>query len=543
MHSLKSKITVLTICITMFAVIVVTALSVLFIIRSEEREADQILLLMCETGQRNLDYYFNSVEKSIGKVASFANSDLEGKGEEDLEGHVERVRKYFDIVAHRTNGVLTYYYRIDPEFSESEKGFWYTNLDGDEFTEHEVTDISKYDTSDTSKLVWFTVPKATGEGIWLPPYITDNLDARVISYNIPVYQRGKFAGVVGIEIDYSTMAEQVESIRLYNNGYAFLTDADGDLVFHPYIDVATLTDETRPEMPEGLLSESTFERYKYDGVEKEAAWLPLSNGMRLTVSAPVKEIDGEWSRLIREILFVSVLVLVVCIFITRLFTESITRPLQKLTAAAEQADKGNYDFELDYRGDDEVGRLTSTFKQLTGHVKEHITDLNRKVFVDALTSVRNKGAFSAYIEELQKQIDDPADEPDFAVCVFDCDDLKTINDQFGHEKGDIYLKTASRLICRVFQHSPVFRIGGDEFSVVLQNEDFSNREELVESFEKESRYINDSASNAWEEVHVTLGMSVYDAKKDREVIDTVRRADREMYEHKRDKKLARDTEG
>ncbi len=543
MHSLKSKITLLTVCVTMFAVVVVTALSVLFIIRSEEREADQILLLMCETGQRNLDYYFNSVEKSIGKVSSFANSDLEGKGEEDLEGHVERVRKYFDIVAHRTNGVLTYYYRIDPEFSEAEKGFWYTNLDGDEFTEHEVTDISKYDTSDTSKLVWFTVPKATGEGIWLPPYITDNLDVRVISYNIPVYQRGKFAGVVGIEIDYSTMAEQVESIRLFNNGYAFLTDADGDLVFHPYIDVATLTDKTRPKMPEGLLSESTFERYKYDGVEKEAAWLPLSNGMRLTVSAPVKEIDGEWSRLIREILFVSVLVLVVCIFITRLFTESITRPLRKLTAAAEQADKGNYDFELDYRGDDEVGRLTSSFRQLTGHVKEHITDLNRKVFVDALTSVRNKGAFSAYIEELQKRIDDPDDKPDFAVCVFDCDDLKTINDRFGHDKGDIYLKTASRLICRVFQHSPVFRIGGDEFSVVLQNEDFSNREELAESFERERKYINDSASNAWEEVHVTLGMSVYDAESDRGVIDTVRRADKDMYEHKRDKKLARNTEG
>ena len=100
-----------------------------------------------------------------------------------LDAHVERVRKYFDEVAHKTNGVTTYYYRIDPVVSDTVKGFWYTNIDGKGFTEHEVTEITLYDTKDTSKLVWFTVPKYQGESIWLPPYITDNLDKRVISYN------------------------------------------------------------------------------------------------------------------------------------------------------------------------------------------------------------------------------------------------------------------------------------------------------------------------------------------------------------------------
>ena len=539
MHSLRSKISLLTVVTTIVAVLIVTTLSVLFIIKSEEREAEQTLLLLCETGERNLDYYFDSVEKSIGRVSSFASSDLEGEGADDLEGHVERVRDYFDIVAHRTNGVLTYYYRIDPAYSDSVKGFWYTNLSGDDFTEHEVTDITKYDTSDTSQLVWFTVPKATGEAKWLPPYITDNLDARVISYNIPVYQRGEFVGVLGIEIDYSTMAEQVESIRLYENGYAFITDEDGELIFHPYIDVATLTDETRPELPEGLISDSTFVSYEFGGVKKEAAWLPLSNGMRIFVSAPVSEIDGEWQRLIREILFVSIIVLIVFAFATRWITAGITKPLQKLTAAAKEVDRGNYDFELDYEGDDEIGRLTSTFKQLAGHVKEHITDLNKKVFVDALTAVKNKGAFSEYLDTLQRRLDDPEEELEFAACVFDCDDLKLINDHYGHEKGDIYLKTASRLICRIFQHSPVFRIGGDEFSVLMQNDDYKNREVLRETFEKERALINQSASNPWEEVHITMGLAAYDPDQDRAVIDTVRRADRDMYEHKREKKAAK----
>ena len=76
--------------------------------------------------------------------------------------------------------------------------------------------------NDTSKLVWFTVPKHEGKSIWLPPYITDNLDVRVISYDAPVYYKGEFIGVVGIEVDYTTMAEEVDSIQFYDNGYAYL---------------------------------------------------------------------------------------------------------------------------------------------------------------------------------------------------------------------------------------------------------------------------------------------------------------------------------
>ena len=168
--------------------------------------------------------------------------------------------------------------------------------------------------------------------------------------------------------------------------------------------------------------------------------------------------------------------------------------------------------------------------------EEHlVSDLNRRVFVDALTSVRNKGAFANYVQELQGRID-RGEQPRFAVGIFDCDNLKTVNDQYGHDKGDVYLKAASRLICRVFQHSPVFRIGGDEFAVILQNEDFEAREELVRRFEESRKARCAEAENSWEEVHVAMGVAVYDPSLDRSVIDTVRRADKIMYLNKRERK-------
>ncbi len=538
MRSLRTKVTLLAVCLIIIAVVSVSLHSVFFIRNTEKQEANQLLLLLCETGEKNLDYYFNSVQKSVGKVASAVETDLNGLEDEKLAQHVERVRKVFDEMASKTNGVLTYYYRIDPEVSSKVKGFWYTDLNGEGFVEREVTDITKYDTSDTSKLVWFTVPKYEGEAVWLPPYITDNLNKRVISYNMPIYWRGKFVGVVGIEIDYTTMAEQVESIRLYNNGYAFLSDEEGNLFFHPYIDVSQYPENEIPKVPESAIDKSTFIRYNYEGVDKIAAWLPLSNGMRLNVTVPVSETEGDWQRLVWQTMIFAIVVLLVASTFTMLYAKRITRPLEELTDAADQVDQGNYDIKLTYDRDDEVGRLTSTFKRLAGHMKDYITDLNKRAYVDSMTHVRNKGAYSTYTEGLQQSLESNS-ELEFAVGMFDCDNLKKINDRYGHEKGDVYLMAACRLICRVFQHSPVFRIGGDEFAVILQNDDLKNKDALVQKFTESMESISASAANEWEQVHVSLGIVVYDAQIDHSVSDVLLRADELMYENKRMRKMGR----
>jgi len=536
MRSLRTKITIMTLFVVVFAVTVVTAMSVFFIRKTEHKKSDQLLLLLCDTGERNLEYYFGSVQKSVEKVAAFVEADLDGTDDESLSRHMDDAHAYFEQMAYKTNGVLTYYYRIDPTVSDTVKGFWYTNIDGEGFMEHEVTDITLYDTSDTSNLVWFTVPKYEDKPKWLPPYITDNLDMRVISYNVPIHYRGQFIGVVGIEIDYTTMAEQVDNIRLYDNGYAFLNSSDGTIFYHPRIDVSQLTEKTMPKVPDGLIDQNTFITYKFEGVEREAAWLPLSNGMRLNVSVPVSETEGDWKALILNILIIALEVLIAASLFTMYYTKRIVKPLKQLTKAAEQVDRGNYDYVLEYEGKDELGKLTSTFKRLSGHMKEHISSLNQQVFVDALTNVKNKGAFSEFTDDLQNRINVSDPELEFAVGMFDCDDLKLINDRYGHEKGDIYLKAASRVICKVFQHSPVFRIGGDEFSVILMNEDYFDRESLLKKFEKLTEDTNRSAKNKWEQVNVSMGIAEYDPERDSSVADIVRRADKHMYEDKRNRK-------
>ena len=186
MHSIKTKITAMTVCVIVISMVIATVFGVTAIRDIGNRDAEQTLLLLCETGQKDLNYYFQNVEGSVETVASYVESDLDGLDDEKLQAHMDRVSDVFQKLVYNTNGVLTYYYRIDPEVSRNVKGFWYVHSDDNGFQEHEVTDINDYDTNDTSALVWFTVPKATGEGVWQPPYITENLGARVISYNVPV---------------------------------------------------------------------------------------------------------------------------------------------------------------------------------------------------------------------------------------------------------------------------------------------------------------------------------------------------------------------
>ena len=374
MHSIRTRISVITISAIIITMIIAAVFGVVAIRNINTNSSRQMLHLLCEAGQKTLDTSLIGVEKDVQTISAYAEEELKGIDDRELQEHLDRISAFFKKVLSRTNGVLTYYYRIDPSVSSDVKGFWYVKTEGEGFQEHEVTDITMYDTNDTSQLVWFTVPKATGKPVWLPPYVTDTLEARVISYNTPIYLDGRFVGVIGIELDYSFMADLVNNIRLYENGYAFVNDEEGTIIYHPKMDVPTM--EKLPDVPEGMTDRGDIIHYSYEGVDKIAVSLPLANGDRLNVSVPVNEINAEMRKWINMIIIAFLVLLgAFIVFIIR-FTGRITKPLKDLTYAAEQIDEGNYDSQLHYDGDDEIGKLTGSFNSLASHLKEYISELN-----------------------------------------------------------------------------------------------------------------------------------------------------------------------
>jgi diguanylate cyclase (GGDEF)-like protein len=526
MHSIRTKFTLTVVIVIVITLGIAAGIGVGSIRDLGREDADQMIHLTAATGALNLEQYFDSVEHSVRTVSTLVSDSFEGMSFEDLNSHVESARKLFGRIAYNTNGVRTYYFRIDPEVSEDVRGFWYVYQDG-EFEEYEVTDITQYDTSDTTTLVWFTVPKATGEGVWLPPYYTENLDVRVISYNVPVYWKDRFVGVIGIEIDYEMLRHEVENISIFQSGYAFILDEDSNVFYHPQLDSTQLDLKTTAiDEPDQFIG-SNHIRYTFEGEQKEAVWIPLSNGMRLYVCAPVSEINSRWTSMIRGDMIALLAILAISIIAMMRFTGRITKPLGDLTKAAKQVDEGNYDFSLEYDKDDEIGSLTRTFKQLAVNTKEKITKARTMAVIDPLTGIKNKHAYAQWEADINEKIKDGEQEP-FAVVVCDINDLKGANDTYGHKEGDICIKKAGARICGVFSHSPVFRVGGDEFIAILTGEDYNQRQKLLEQINALPRDL--SKIRAGETI--SAGMAEYDREKHHSLLSVSEQADKAMYDRK-----------
>jgi diguanylate cyclase (GGDEF)-like protein len=148
---------------------------------------------------------------------------------------------------------------------------------------------------------------------------------------------------------------------------------------------------------------------------------------------------------------------------------------------------------------------------------------------DELTGIKNKNAFLEHSQTMDQKIRSEEAGYCFGIVMCDVNDLKVLNDTRGHSFGDEAIQRASRMICGIYKHSPVFRVGGDEFVVILTGEDFQNREDLLEKLRAETLANKKSRSGPV----VASGMSVYKPDEDKAVADVLKRADELMYENKK----------
>lgn len=168
--------------------------------------------------------------------------------------------------------------------------------------------------------------------------------------------------------------------------------------------------------------------------------------------------------------------------------------------------------------------LESCLKNIQLNIlNERLSELMQQ---DALTLVKNRIAYEKYLSQ-------PLENDDFAVIMFDINNLKTINDKYGHDMGDLYIKNCCKLICDFFKRSPIFRIGGDEFVAILREGDYVNRKELMSEFRAKLDSLQSENLNIWERLSIASGMAEYSKGSNENIKDVIKRADTLMYENKR----------
>ena len=169
--------------------------------------------------------------------------------------------------------------------------------------------------------------------------------------------------------------------------------------------------------------------------------------------------------------------------------------------------------------------------------EKQIGKISAEAYKDPLTHVGSKVAYVKKIEETN-QLLGKEEDTHFAIVMVDVNNLKQINDNYGHTYGDEYLRGCCHVICNVYKHSPVYRIGGDEFVVFVAGEDYEVRHEKLSALKKSyETTCHDTNLKPWRRYSAAIGMAEY-ATDDNTVELVFKRADKAMYINKQEFKKA-----
>ena len=431
-----------------------------------------------------------SVEQYVNTLNIAITGMLDSLGqltdEKLLQEFTGKCSELIRLTIGNTEKAVAAYLRFNPEFTPPTSGVFMAMTATDhELRFTEPTDFSKFSPDDTAHVGWYYTPIRTKRPIWMPPYMNKNIGIYMISYVIPIFKFDKAIGVVGVDIDFDYITREIASIQILDNDYAFLADRYGNILFHPSIPKGRQF--TQPENT--LLIQSK-----------------LANGMDLSFVIPKSSISANRDNLIKNLILITMLILVAFIFASLIFSSTLTKSLKILTDYANRLIDGKMSTNLNIRRNDEIGDLAKSFVNAKMRIAETMGHMKGLAFKDPITNVRNRNSLDHYINEFNIKVSSN-EIHSYGVIVASIDDLFKIKNSHGNSKAINLLRVASKLICTTFDHSPVFRANEDEFVIILMSDDLKNCTELQEKL-KNSAEKTLTAEHPWEQVKLSLGIAI-----------------------------------
>lgn len=518
MKSIQSKFLTIIISGMLILAVAISIVSLIYIGRILEVDSDVITDSVANTESQRIDATLQEVAYIARAMEKYVVSTLSDEQilrvPDALAAYLALAKDTYYAMVGNEACVSSFYLQFAPEVSNGTAGFLMGRaLGASEFQELPLVDISDLERKDYNEICWYSEPIASGKAVWISPYRDPVSNDMVVSYTIPIYKNYRLLGVVGVDIDFSVLTDMVADISVYNNGFAYLESGDGETLYFSPVDDHLLK---RAHTDHGFAEEHKT----------------LENGMKLVIHADYSDIQRNGYRMLIDIIIIVLVLLLSFTLITYFLTKRITSPLQKLTVAAEMLADGGEDLDLaSCKTGDEVGVLATAFEKTAKKLSEYMGYVNALAYKDSLTGVKNSTAYKEMTAEMDLLVKRGEAEP-FAILVADVNGLKLTNDKYGHEFGNKLIIKVARIICDVFKHSPVFRIGGDEFAVVLKGVDFENREELLAELNRKSEGVSIGDGDQNIAVSFARAIADFNADIDDGAASVFRRADTKMYEHK-----------
>lgn len=379
MKTLTAKILALVTASTLLLSLLIGIISISTSRGVTDEQSRENLILTANRNAQDIDIMLYTIEQAVDSLSEMTLATITDLSRfKSSDAYVTECTEALEIaaftLAKNTQGARTVYIRYNPEFTNPISGIFLSG-EGNDFEALVPTDFSMYDPSDMAHVGWYYVPVNAGEPIWMDPYLNENINVYMISYVVPIYINGESIGIVGMDIDFTVVEEMVNSIKIYDSGYAYLTNKTNTLLVHKDHATGTALSEVNSAAA-ALLSDPN----KADTVDTSSSqvqlYTTLHNGMKMGLTISRSEMFAETRSMILKIVIAIVVTLAAVIVVASLAGSRMAKPIRQVTKVVQNT--AEFNFKSSAGGDklcslkDETGDMARAVRQMRQELRKMV---------------------------------------------------------------------------------------------------------------------------------------------------------------------------
>ncbi len=357
--------------------------------REIKNKAEEGLMNLVEAKAEHYDDKLHHLRNSIDMLAEYITS-VWGKGGYYNESYIwispngtgyEKFKedmKNFEFIQPEFNAVMSTEKEVNLIFLGLENGVCF--LSDPKVVEKLQNEIKHFDHRER---IWYKLAKERNKTIWSPLYIDVNTGELVTTVSTPIYINGKFIGVLGADILLETIKNDILDIRFAGQGYPLLVGRDGKIFAHPkYTAAGKNWNESFEEENISNMSGLEVLEKKIKNGSTGLEVVHINNERYYACCCPINEINGSLLFLLPEKAIIAGIaktiqdaIIIICVLfigiitISYLFSTTLTQPIQKLQEATREIAKGNLDYIVEVKGEDEFAELAKDFNRMVEELK------------------------------------------------------------------------------------------------------------------------------------------------------------------------------
>lgn len=447
MKSIKTKIVLVVLMCSLISTVICGSISIVESSRAAKENSGDRMKLLCENQGQKLNGMMQQVSQSVDTLYDLAVSELGDfeKFKTDasyVDEYSQRIAPMLEQTAVHTQGAMSVYIRYNPQFTEPTSGLFYTRDSADsEFKEIEPTDFSMFEPDDLEHVGWYYIPVGNGQPTWMEPYLNSNINVYMISYVIPIFVDGESVGIIGMDIDFSAFTNVLETSGIFDTGYAFLANEQGNIMHHKELETGSSMAEAGLEAIAASLAlpdqEMAIQQYTWQGVKKSMCYMSLVNGMRFILTAPTSEFAAQAKTMRMLILLGALIAMAVAVVVGFFISISLTKPIRQINAIVGETAKFNFTHykssESLYKKKDETASMAHSLHDMRDSLRGMVENI-RQAYMEMADSMDRLSETTEKVNHMSA--DNSATTQELAAAMQEtADTMDTVNSTLAEIRG------------------------------------------------------------------------------------------------------------